>query len=76
MTVVDADLQLRGEKGSLRLAFLAYGYRKLVLWQHLWRSRAQLSKLSDEALADIGMSREMANGEACRPFWTTSNRPS
>ncbi|WP_153768470.1 DUF1127 domain-containing protein [Labrenzia sp. CE80] len=75
MTVIDADLQLRGDQGSLRSAFLAYVYRKFVLWQHMWRSRAQLSKLSDEALADIGVSRAVANGEACRPFWATSKRP-
>jgi len=75
MTVIDADLQLRGDQGSLRSAFVAYVYRKLVLWQHMRRSRAQLSQLSDEALADIGVSREVANGEAYRPFWATSKRP-
>ena len=39
--------------------------------QHLveWRSRAELEKLSDRALQDIGMSRCTANFEASKPFW-------
>ncbi len=36
---------------------------------HRWQSRKQLRELSDQQLLDIGLSREQAWEEACKPFW-------
>ena len=35
----------------------------------LWRSRRQLQRLEDHALADIGLTREQAEAEARRAIW-------
>jgi uncharacterized protein YjiS (DUF1127 family) len=36
---------------------------------NVWRSRRALAALDDEALNDIGLSRQDAKAEAGRPFW-------
>ena len=33
------------------------------------KSRRDLLRLNDEALADIGVTREMAQAEGSKPFW-------
>ena len=38
------------------------------------RSRRALSKLSDAALSDVGLTREEALEEASRPFWDAPSR--
>ncbi|WP_417693728.1 DUF1127 domain-containing protein [Roseibium sp.] len=40
-----------------------------IAWYHTGRTRKQLSKLSDEALRDLGLTRSAAEEEALRPFW-------
>ncbi|MGI9372302.1 MAG: DUF1127 domain-containing protein [Hyphomicrobiales bacterium] len=35
-----------------------------------WRSRRHLEELDERQLADIGVSREEANQESSKPFWT------
>ncbi|MFD1696684.1 DUF1127 domain-containing protein [Roseibium aestuarii] len=39
------------------------------LWWRVGHTRRQLAMLSDEALADIGLTRDAALEEAMRPFW-------
>ena len=34
-----------------------------------WRQRRALLNLDDRLLADIGITREEAEREACKPFW-------
>ncbi|WP_277373511.1 DUF1127 domain-containing protein [Pseudomonas sp. AA-38] len=41
-------------------------------WTNVWRrfhTSRELRHLSDEALADIGLTRAEANREACLPLW-------
>ena len=42
---------------------------KLKLYKHLYKSRKELRKLSDEMLLDIGISRSEAKLEAAKYFW-------
>ena len=44
---------------------------KLLLWKRIAAQREELSKMSDELLKDIGISRAEAAYEAKRPFWDT-----
>ncbi|MDA7427003.1 DUF1127 domain-containing protein [Primorskyibacter aestuariivivens] len=41
----------------------------LVKWEHMRRTRNSLQHLDDHLLDDIGVTREMADHEAARPFW-------
>ena len=43
--------------------------RVLALWRFRARSRAELKRLSDRELEDIGLSRREALQEASKPFW-------
>nr|WP_094462071.1 DUF1127 domain-containing protein [Pannonibacter phragmitetus] len=45
------------------------------MWLTVSRTRAQLSELTDDELADIGITREQAAKEAARPFWIYRERP-
>ena len=69
MSEVDLLISSRSSRSSLLSSLLAFGIRRMVLWIHAARSRKQLSRLSDAALADIGLTREQAVYEASRPFW-------
>ncbi len=52
------------------IAVLAVGFaRAATTWSTRARSRRALSRLSDEQLADIGLTRHQARTEARRPFW-------
>ena len=42
---------------------------KLRRWHQLSNERVELSRLSDERLRDIGLSRADVVREASRPFW-------
>ncbi len=72
MSMIDTIVRARFRQRSVLREVFAFTAGKAVLWSHLARSRKQLSKLSDEALTDIGLSREVAKDEASRPFWETS----
>ncbi len=50
-------------KVALRLAVMA------MTWSMRARTRAALSRLSDDALRDIGLTRDEMHREATRPFW-------
>lgn len=41
----------------------------LLAWQERATERRRLSELSDHELADIGLDRATAIGEADKPFW-------
>lgn len=43
--------------------------RRIALWLSVWSERRSLARLSDAALADIGVTRESAAHEARRPAW-------
>lgn len=45
------------------------GMGLLSLMLHRWRTRKALLALSDEHLQDIGISRQIAEAEGCKPFW-------
>ncbi|MCV6586020.1 MAG: DUF1127 domain-containing protein [Marinibacterium sp.] len=40
----------------------------------LWRQRQHLRRLDDDALADIGLTRQDAEREAARPVWDAPER--
>ncbi|SOD96654.1 DUF1127 domain-containing protein [Caenispirillum bisanense] len=42
---------------------------RLAEWTHRARARAELRRLSDRALSDIGLSRSHVEREAAKPFW-------
>lgn len=42
---------------------------RIALWRARAAQRRALSQLDDNALADIGLTRDAARGEALRPFW-------
>lgn len=42
---------------------------RLYRWRQLRRERYALRNLSDDMLKDIGLSREVVQREARRPFW-------
>ena len=42
----------------------------LMLWNQRQRQRQDLAELDDHFLRDVGISREAAEREAARPFWT------
>ncbi|OWU79848.1 hypothetical protein ATO5_02150 [Loktanella sp. 22II-4b] len=50
-------------KVALRMAVMA------MTWSTRARTRAALANLSDEALRDVGLTREEMRAEANRPFW-------
>lgn len=53
---------------SLVNKFLA----KLLYWREIHMERAQLRRMSDDLLKDIGISKAEAEREANRPFWDAS----
>lgn len=53
-------------KGQINLG--AY-LKRPARWIELYRQRQQLASLSDEALADLGLSRADTLQESERPFW-------
>jgi uncharacterized protein YjiS (DUF1127 family) len=42
---------------------------QLMRWRQLSRDRAELARLSDDCLRDIGLSRADVMLESSRPFW-------
>ncbi|WP_445011764.1 DUF1127 domain-containing protein [Vreelandella stevensii] len=42
---------------------------RLARWRQLRRERYALQQLNDDLLKDIGLSREVVQREARRPFW-------
>ncbi|WP_417689870.1 DUF1127 domain-containing protein [Roseibium sp.] len=60
------------ERSGLRTSIKAvtsFVWARISLWRRIRRSRRALAHLSDDALADIGLTRDAALGEAIRPFW-------
>ena len=69
MSSIDIMWRAHSSRSSVLAAILTYALRKALLWRHAARTRKQLANLPDEALADIGLTRDMALREAGRPFW-------
>lgn len=49
--------------------FVNYCSSQIKLFSHRYKSRKVLSKISDELLLDIGITRSEANIEAGKHFW-------
>jgi uncharacterized protein YjiS (DUF1127 family) len=43
--------------------------QSIIEWRQRARSRRELSNLDDFGLQDIGMTRSVAEAEACKAFW-------
>jgi uncharacterized protein YjiS (DUF1127 family) len=50
-------------------ATIAAMRRRLAAWQAMAQGRAELSRLSDRDLQDMGISRATALAEVRKPFW-------
>jgi uncharacterized protein YjiS (DUF1127 family) len=48
---------------------LARALARVWLWHERTRQRAQLARLDDSLLRDIGVSRDAAEAECAKPFW-------
>ena len=46
---------------------------KILVWREIYVERTTLSKMSDDLLKDIGISKAEADHEANRHFWDTSS---
>lgn len=68
---IDAGATYVGKQRSPRslLALLGRAYRVLREWRRRTRSRAELLRLDDRALRDIGITRAEALYEIDKPFW-------
>lgn len=75
MSSVDIIWRAHSTRSSVLVALATYLFRKLVMWRHAARTRRQLAELPDNALADIGLTRDMAMREAERPFWDAKVLP-
>ena len=58
----------------MRLVFADKIIAKLRFWRRISAQRAELGKMSDDLLKDIGISRTEAAYEAQRPFWDTAHK--
>lgn len=45
---------------------------KILFWREIHMERSQLSRMSEDLLKDIGISKVEADHEARRPFWDTA----
>ncbi len=43
--------------------------QRITLWAHLWRSRRTLARLDYDLLEDLGLTAQVADREASKPFW-------
>jgi uncharacterized protein YjiS (DUF1127 family) len=65
---------------ALRLALdtskqhLSSALAQLSRWRRLSKDRAELARMSDARLRDIGLSRADVLKEAARPFWDATSR--
>ena len=53
----------------VKLLVVAKYIKRLEQYKHLINSRKTLSKLDDNMLKDIGLTRAEAEKEAAKPFW-------
>ncbi|WP_417671727.1 DUF1127 domain-containing protein [Roseibium sp.] len=74
MVSIDTIFYERSRRRWLLSALLIRPVKVLALWRQRARSRKALANLSDAALADIGLTREAAVGEAVRPFWQSCHK--
>lgn len=53
---------------------LSAALAQLSRWRQLSKDRAELARMSDDRLRDIGLSRADVQKEAARPFWDAPSR--
>jgi len=58
------------ESGFSRLHFLVTTAQHIAVeWRHRARSRAELARMSDYDLRDLGLTRAEVARESAKPFW-------
>lgn len=65
-TTLQLPVQRRADTPALGLSHI---WTLFSLWYDRAHQRYQLSELSPEQLKDIGITRNIANAEATKPFW-------
>ncbi len=75
MSSIDIIWRGNSSRYAVLTALATYFFRKAIMWRHAARTRKQLAELPDNALADIGLTRDMALREAERPFWDSHTMP-
>lgn len=68
---IQAALGTAGARHRPRVSIQPLGWAlgTLCVWQARSRERQALARLDDRLLADIGLTREQAQEESCKPFW-------
>ena len=61
--------QLQAEHESFQVVSSPAGLSRWGLFCHRARSRRMLLNLDEQQLRDVGLTREMARQEGCKPFW-------
>lgn len=56
----------------IHLRFVDKILAKILFWRQLSAQRAELRRMSDELLKDIGLNRMESTREASRHFWDTA----
>ena len=64
---------LRLSRRTLR-RHLSAARAQLKRWRQVSKDRAELARMSDDRLRDIGLSRADVLKETSRPFWDASSR--
>lgn len=54
---------------QLRMGGLAPLLKQLAIYQHRYKSRKVLLRLTDDQLRDIGIDKDLARREGRKPFW-------
>ncbi|WP_412461092.1 DUF1127 domain-containing protein [Pseudomonas sp. SC11] len=67
--LLQADELTAGQSPKVSCTPTGLGLGRWGLMLHRWQSRKALRELSDEQLRDIGLSRQQAWEEGCKPFW-------
>ncbi|VVO22192.1 DUF1127 domain-containing protein [Pseudomonas fluorescens] len=62
---------VEGRRSALQTSrqFLSTALAQMSRWRQLSKDRAELARMSDDRLRDIGLSRADVLKESSRPFW-------
>ena len=61
--------QLQADHETRQITSAPAGLGRWGLFWHRARSRRVLLNLDEQQLRDVGLTREMARQEGCKPFW-------
>lgn len=67
--LIHPPVAVAADAGSAAHSILVAAATRLLTWRRRARQRAALADLTDHMLADIGITRAQAMGEASKPFW-------